>query len=929
MALVAVLVLSGMVAGLHAPALGPESGARGAKVPAGPNSVHPSVAASPGTLPLAASCEKPAWGADPSTCSNPPAISTFPRTASTFVFANDTLVPGNLLAGAGLEPDQVAFDPANGMLYVLEYGSSDLTVINPATNTVIGTISIGGANYGMVLDPAKGELFLSDFGGGTAVVNITTGTVVATVATQSGSWGMAYDSGTHEIFVSDYFTGNVSVISDASNSVVTTISVGAYPVGVTYDPLNGEIFVVCISGATPGVYIVNDTSNTVVGTVPLDNNPDVDLFDPTNGDVYVSTALNVTVLSGSTHAVVVNTTLRGYVEGFAYDSGKNEMFAMTGGGNVTVFNAATNAIITNISLTESTATGFGGIGYDSAQGEVFVTGQLFTVQVLSDSTNTLVANITIGFTPAATAFDSAKNQLFVTSWQYGDQVAIFSTTTDQLVKMISVDTGTVAALYDSGKGEIFIAGDSGVSVVNDTNDSIVASIPIDVDLSGLAYDASSGEVFAVNDATDEVDAINDSSNTITATSASLMYAYAVAYNSGQNQLFVSTGSTENVTVLNASDFAFVSNVTIGSYDAVLGYDSGIGVVYATTYHARAFNILGISDRTDTVVSNASVGGLVFGFAYDPAQGEEYASIWAAGDGQPRANVTVLSDATRSVLATVPVGVTPTGISFDAATEQVFVANYGQGTLSIIGQVPAYTATFSESGLPNGTSWSVDLNGSTEVSTSSSIVFVVVNGTESFTVGSVTGFTPTPASGDIDIEGNFPMTSIQFVASSPTGAPPTKYPVTFTETGLAIGAAWTVALNGSSQSSSSTTIVFTAANGSESFTVGILSGYTTGEASGSILIAGHSVAQTIAFTSSASPSSGKNGSGSPGGFLGLPGAEGYLLLLLVLILIGIVVAVVIRSRRGKPPAAPNDPTGPGSSGDASTPAMEAGPPAPPA
>ena len=42
---------------------------------------------------------------------------------------------------------------------------------------------------------------------------------------------------------------------------------------------------------------------------------------------------------------------------------------------------------------------------------------------------------------------------------------------------------------------------------------------------------------------------------------------------------------------------------------------------------------------------------------------------------------------------------------DAATDQVFVANYEQGTVSVISQTPGYTATFNESGLTTGTSWS--------------------------------------------------------------------------------------------------------------------------------------------------------------------------------------------------------------------------------
>jgi len=66
----------------------------------------------------------------------------------------------------------------------------------------------------------------------------------------------------------------------------------------------------------------------------------------------------------------------------------------------------------------------------------------------------------------------------------------------------------------------------------------------------------------------------------------------------------------------------------------------------------------------------------------------------------------------------------------------------------------YSVTFTESGLPTGTSWSVTFNGATEKSTSSSIAFIeIVNGTYNYTVGSVTGYKLVKnASGTVTVNG---------------------------------------------------------------------------------------------------------------------------------------------------------------------------------
>ena len=44
----------------------------------------------------------------------------------------------------GLAPDWVAYDPSNGYIYVANYGSDTVSVINGANNTVIATIPVRG-----------------------------------------------------------------------------------------------------------------------------------------------------------------------------------------------------------------------------------------------------------------------------------------------------------------------------------------------------------------------------------------------------------------------------------------------------------------------------------------------------------------------------------------------------------------------------------------------------------------------------------------------------------------------------------------------------------------------------------------------------------------------------------------------------------------
>jgi len=77
----------------------------------------------------------------------------------------------------------------------------------------------------------------------------------------------------------------------------------------------------------------------------------------------------------------------------------------------------------------------------------------------------------------------------------------------------------------------------------------------------------------------------------------------------------------------------------------------------------------------------------------------------------------------------------------------------------------YLVTFTESGLPSGTSWSITLNGTTKSSTTNTITFSVPNGTYSYVVESVSGYTASPSSGTITVNGANIEKAVTFTPSN--------------------------------------------------------------------------------------------------------------------------------------------------------------------
>lgn len=159
-------------------------------------------------------------------------------------------------------------------------------------------------------------------------------------------------------------------------------------------------------------------------------------------------------------------------------------------------------------------------------------------------------------------------------------------------------------------------------------------------------------------------------------------------------------------------------------------------------------------------------------------------------------------------------------------------------------VSRYSVIFEESGLKSDTLWSVTFNGTEENSTSSIITFSAPDGTYSFTIGPVAGYTVSPSSGSITVNGKNYTQSVTF---SPVPHSVTKYTVTFKETGLPSGTSWSVTFNGSISATSTNSTSFTVSNGTYSYSIGSVSGYNISKSSGSVTVNGSNVTVNITFS----------------------------------------------------------------------------------
>ena len=171
--------------------------------------------------------------------------------------------------------------------------------------------------------------------------------------------------------------------------------------------------------------------------------------------------------------------------------------------------------------------------------------------------------------------------------------------------------------------------------------------------------------------------------------------------------------------------------------------------------------------------------------------------------------------------------------FVALTLLVPALSYAQN-----GQSTDYSVSFVEKGLPNGTLWSISVEGSAEFSNNSAIIFHVSNGSYHFIIGSVQNYRPLPNNFTVNVNGNNVSLVVIWV--------PILYPVTFVESGLPLGTFWNVTLGNETDYSSNSTIIFKVMNGTYGYSIPDVNGIASSISNGTIRVNGEPTKVFVTF-----------------------------------------------------------------------------------
>lgn len=509
-------------------------------------------------------------------------------------------------------------------------------------------------------------------------------------------------------------------------------------------------------------------------------------------------------------------------------------------------------IITNVSgfryhLSETVPVGSDpfGVAYDGANADVFVTNSgSNNVSVLHGVGSTPIASIGVGNHPTGIAYDPVNQQVYVAN-SGSDNVTVISASTLSVIANLPVGKYPIGVAADPASGSVYVAnnGSNDVTVLSESTGVAITSISVGAHPYGVAVDNATTTVYVTNEGSNNVSAISESSYSVVAwipVTGTIVDLTGITYDWIDGLLWIGGGRQAVVVVAPVLEKV----VSYIFYDpSGIAFDPTSGNVCFTNAANNTFACVlasyGTVDWIETVTLTSSVllnftetglpGGAIWNVSLTP-----YGPTFPAYRGAVA--LAVFSNWSYHFMVQPPSGYWAT-----PSSGVVVVGSSGVTVAIIFSNTRAYTITFTSSGLPAGDPWFANITGAADLtSTGTSTSAALGNGTYSTLVSTADRFyRPVIASFTFNVSGS-PYSEILRFLRAPL------YAVTFSATGLAPGATWSVLLAGTRSTAASPTISFEEPNGSYSFIVTDSPGYSPSPLGGSVLIQGSSASRSVAF-----------------------------------------------------------------------------------
>ncbi|MFK7695169.1 X2-like carbohydrate binding domain-containing protein [Paenibacillus sp. HJGM_3] len=585
------------------------------------------------------------------------------------------------IATSGLTPEAVAVNPVTNKIYVANYGSTFVTVIDGASNTTT-TVLAGTNPTAIAVNPVTNKIYVANTGSASVTVIEGVSNTPTAVPVGTSPSAIAVNPVTNTIYVANTGSASVTVIDGASNTP-TTVPVGTSPSAIAVNPVTNKIYVA--NASSNNVTVIDGASNTTT-PVAAETNPRAIVVNPVTNKIYVTNygSANVTVIDGASNTmtpIAAETNPRAIV----VNPVTNKIYvANEGSTSVTVIDGASNTttrVVAGSSPWEITV--------NPVTNKIYVTNAgSNNVTVIDGASNTPTA-VPAETTPKAIAVNPVTNKIFVAN-SGSDNVTVIDGASNTPTT-VAAGSNPFAVAVNPVTNKTYIANrfNDNVTVIEGANNT-TTTVPVGHAPCAIAVNPVTNKIYVSNCNDQDVTVIDGATNTTTTVPVG-SNPLAVAVNPVTDKIYVAHVGIGKVTVIDG-----VSNtktlVTVGTSPRAIGLNPVTNKIYVANADSNNVTVIdGASNTTTTIAAGTSPWAI----AVNPVTNKIYVA------NNDSSNVTVIDGASNTTTTPVAVGLYPSVIAVNPVTNKIYVNNPLDGKVTIIDGTSNTTTTAPVGTSPSG------------------------------------------------------------------------------------------------------------------------------------------------------------------------------------------------------------------------------------
>ncbi|MFG1459778.1 MAG: hypothetical protein AAE987_00145 [Thermoplasmataceae archaeon] len=692
------------------------------------------------------------------------------------------------------QPVNSLYDPAANMLFVTSAGrsSNNLMIISMTNNTLVNNTFASFSFSGMAYDPYNCGVYIAGHSPNSFQVNGCVYLITprnlhnlsgysATITVGQDPQCMAFDPANKMLYVSDYDSNslisgcpkeyNVTIINTINNTVVKNLFTGSFPRGVAYDPANGYVYV--SNKGSSNVSVINPVTNTIISSIPVPHScalcsPYSLFYDPVGQSMdtvlYDSTGdylLSFNSFSGnlSSNYPVSDPSA------VAYDPANNNLYVIsTSERSVCVYSSINGSLVKKMPFNACRSTY---ACYNAFNNKVYFTWTSnsptteFGITSINTTTNTIEDNVSLTSYPNGMAYDSMNNTMFIA---VGNSYDVMNVSNNTVFKTIPGGSGPYGVTYSRTTDQVY-AGDSegaGAVIIDANNYSyytvfdVANSLPTDA-----LYDRYSNSLYITDSGGRNVSVINLAQVNYSCPRGTPykqiqvgMFPNVEIINPSNGLLYVANTGSCNVSVIDPLTNTVVGDINATGYNSFsfMSYDS-----FTQSLLLPSFSQNSVLDFTPSKLYHVSIHVNIPGNK----------AMWSSDIVPCKTSAMALKENSTLNVDQNATYFLPNGsyyIEINTTSPEfhervaAFIVN---GSSLNLTYYRYFYLNLNESGLPNGTSWSVLINGTTYTSNKSNLPVPLRYGQYTVNVPFAASYEAYPSSFYVSIERQNSTYSVYF------------------------------------------------------------------------------------------------------------------------------------------------------------------------